>query len=218
MTKANRLDSLLTALQSLDWADYSQARQTLTALGGEAAEALGRIAAAETHPLKSTAMELLTSIEQETTYRLAGRLGQLLCPRCLTRFGAHPVELAWGISFTYYGCRVCSQSREFFEAAQVVVVLDARWTKVLSRRQERLRLNWLRRRVVFDFDWVEIKQASDEDVERFAVQVGNDTDPVRQPRYSELPCFIAATCRLSPNTLRILEHTFGVVEQKKAVK
>jgi hypothetical protein len=34
---------------------------------------------------------------------------------------------------------------------------------------------------LFDFDRVEIQQATDEEVERFAVQVGNDTDELSDP-------------------------------------
>jgi hypothetical protein len=60
---------------------------------------------------------------------------------------------------------------------------------------------------------VEIIQASDEDIERFAVQVGNDTDPLRQPRYRQLHCRIGLTCHLSENSLRVLQSVFGVVER-----
>jgi hypothetical protein len=64
---------------------------------------------------------------------------------------------------------------------------------------------------LFDFDQVEIIQASDEEVERFAVQVGNDTDLVREPRYREMICKIGPECRLSENTIRILEKMFGEI-------
>jgi hypothetical protein len=77
-----------------------------------------------------------------------------------------------------------------------------------------LRVNWLVRRALFDFDWVEIIQATDEDVERFAVQVGNDTDPVRELRYQQMKCTIGPECKLSENTLRILDKMFGEVERK----
>jgi hypothetical protein len=74
-----------------------------------------------------------------------------------------------------------------------------------------LRVNWLQRRNLFDFDEVEIEQATDEAVERLAMQVGNDTDPIRRPRYPEMHCTVATTCGLSENTLRILQRTFGDV-------
>jgi hypothetical protein len=74
-----------------------------------------------------------------------------------------------------------------------------------------LYLNWLARRNLFDFDTVTIVQASDEMVERFAVQVGNDTDPTRRPRYNHMPCRVSAKANLSENTVRILHRTFGAV-------
>ena len=74
-----------------------------------------------------------------------------------------------------------------------------------------LRVNWLEHRHLFDFDEVQIVQATDEDVERFAVQVGNDTDPTRKPRYPKMRCVILPECKLSENTMRILERMFGEV-------
>lgn len=77
-----------------------------------------------------------------------------------------------------------------------------------------MQINWLARRALFDFDWVEIVQATDEDVERFAMQVGNDTDPFRRPRYPNMHCVIGPDCNLSENTLRILHRTFGEVKRR----
>lgn len=48
--------------------------------------------------------------------------------------------------------------------------------------------------------------------ERFAVQVGNDTDPVRRPTYAQMRCLVSPECGLSENTMRILQRTFGRVE------
>jgi hypothetical protein len=67
---------------------------------------------------------------------------------------------------------------------------------------------------LFDFEQVEIIQATDEDVERFAVQVGNDTDPVRQPHYAQMQRFIAPQCQLSENSLRVLQIMFGQVDHE----
>jgi len=218
MAELEQPAALIAALQSRNWADYFTARQRLVALGGEATGSLSRIAADEAHPLRSIALELLTYIEQETTIRFAGRLAQLLCPRCLTRFGAHSVNLPWGVAFTYYGCRACSQSREFLEGVKrVVAILDTTWPERQLRQKGTLRVNWLTRHTLFDFDRVEIIQATDQDVERFAVQVGNDTDPYRKPHYSQMTCIIGPECRLSENTLRILGRMFGQVKQAAGV-
>jgi len=67
---------------------------------------------------------------------------------------------------------------------------------------------------LFDFEQVVIVTANDEDVERFAVQVGNDTDPVRRPKYAQMCCLVSPECALSENTVRIFRRTFGRVEVK----
>jgi hypothetical protein len=85
--------------------------------------------------------------------------------------------------------------------------METEWVK----QPEDWYINWLQRRELFDFSRVEIVQATDEDVERFAVQVGNDTDEWRKPRYKQIPCAVSAQCQLSENTLRILERMFGAV-------
>jgi hypothetical protein len=83
-------------------------------------------------------------------------------------------------------------------------------------QNETLRVNWFQHGRLFDFDRVEIIQASYEEVERFAVQVGNDTDPFRQPRYRQMEYTIAPECQLAENTRRILASTFGQVESEPA--
>ena len=74
-----------------------------------------------------------------------------------------------------------------------------------------LYVNWLQHRSLFDFDRVEIIQATDEEIERFVVQVGNDTDLVRQIRYPQMRCQVSPDCHLSENTLRVLRTRFGEV-------
>jgi hypothetical protein len=63
---------------------------------------------------------------------------------------------------------------------------------------------------------LEIILATDEEVEHFAVQVGNDTDPVRSRDYKQMRCTVGPDCKLSANTMRILQRTFGQVEVKAA--
>jgi hypothetical protein len=110
----------------------------------------------------------------------------------------------------YYGCRACGQSREVLNLKRgVTAVLDNAGTVEQLPQAEELKVNWLHRRSLFDFDRVEIVQATDEEVERFAVSVGNDTDETRRVRYQGMECVISPACELSLNTQRILEYTFG---------
>ena len=191
------------------WVDRFIGRQSLVKLGGDAIPQLVRIAASNTNPHQKTARWLVRSIEYDTRLRLSDRLHHLVCPDCLTFFGAHMTP----IRVTYYGCRTCGQSRHFFDCAQGVnAVLDSTWSKPHKFQVGLLRLNWLARRELFDFDRVEIVRATDEEVERFAVQVGNDTDDFRKSRYARLTCTIAPTCDLSENTRRVLDRIFGEVQ------
>jgi hypothetical protein len=58
---------------------------------------------------------------------------------------------------------------------------------------------------------VEIGQASDEAVERFCIQVGNDEDVVRRGRYRRMMCRVAASSGLRADTLNKLRSVFGTV-------
>ena len=175
------------------------------ALGGEAVPTLHDIITNKKHVLNLVAVQLLQDIAEETTSRLKHKTRGLLCSHCLVSVAAHKVN-----KVTYYGCRVCGQSREFVEA-WLVAVLDREMGLEQMRQGDILRVNWLIRRDLFDFDEVEIVQAIDEEVERFAVQVGNDTDTVRRPRYKQMRCSISSDCNLTENTRRILQHMFGQV-------
>jgi hypothetical protein len=163
------------------------------------------------HSLRPITVQLLQEITQDTT-RWVTQVSHRWCPHCLARCVAHEVALSPMNFITYYGCRICGQSEAFLDwAGPVVAILDRNITTELSEEKGALRVNWLVRRALFDFEAVEIIQATDEEVERFAVQVGNETDEVRQPRYKEMRCTVSPECKLSENTMRILKRTFGQV-------
>lgn len=211
------LNKLMTNLQNDNWEDRFAARYGLVLLGGEAVEPLLAITTTKNTFLSQTAVRLLKNIASETT---AKRIEQVkhLCPHCLIYYDTCPIPLRRQPDLIFYGCRMCHQSREFVEGIdEVVAVLDVTWHEDQLRENSSLRVNWLARRTLFDFDRVEIIQANDEDVERFAVQVGNDTDPIRKPRYREMICTIGSDCQLSENTLRILGRMFGKVEHQMGV-
>lgn len=188
------------------------------ALGGEAIPVLQQMASESSEELQVVAQHLLYDIANDTTRRIQKASKELICPNCLTYCASYDLRLDWWSSLTFYGCRTCRQSREFLKASLIAVLDSQTEAEMETKRiewQERVRVNWLRRRSLFDFSWVEIVQASDEEVERFAVQVGNDTDEWRKPRYEKMPCFVSAQCQLSQNTLRILERIFGEVRVEK---
>lgn len=180
------------------------------ALGGEAVPVVQTITRDGGNVLQAVASQLLVDIADETTARLKHQVTSLLCPRCLAHPGPYKIVIAWGRTVTYYGCRSCSQSREFL-AKPAIAVLDSGMETEQAEQDRGLRVNWLRRRKLFDFSEVQIVQATDREVEEFAVKVGNDTDKERKKHYSKMGCTVAAPGELSENTMRILKHTFGQV-------
>ncbi len=157
--------------------------------------------------------QLLQDIEQQTLNHLK-RYGDLYCLPCRANFTVQPVNipgLLQNINFSYYGCRYCGQSRQF-KAGRVIAVLDNKLYPEQILSYKVIRLNWFMLYKLFDFDELHIHQASDEEVERFAVAVGNDTDPYRQAKYKQIPCLISTQCNPSPNTWHILRQMFGRVE------
>jgi hypothetical protein len=198
--------------------DVMDGYPAVAAIGGTAVSSLQTISR-QNSLLAGVAIRIMKDIAWITERQLGNRAGRLLCPRCLAHFYAHRADLPWQFDVTYYGCRLCYQSREFIDCSKgVVAVLDAAWTGAQDLRDGLLRVNWLARRALFDFTAVEIVQATDEDVERFAVQAGNDADPLRRPLFASMRCVVSPACGLSENTLRILENTFGRVETLESAR
>jgi hypothetical protein len=61
------------------------------------------------------------------------------------------VEIIPNDTFTYYGCRLCRQTREFWDSAKgVIAVLDTNMTDEVVQQDKLVRINWLTRRALFD--------------------------------------------------------------------
>jgi hypothetical protein len=171
--------------------------------------------AVKKHPFQLVIIQLLHHIAKETQDRLGAGVKPSICPSCLRTCATQEIKLLSTDRLTYYGCRACGQSLEFLPVEKTVVaILDTQMPQKYLLREGVLYGNWLLHRQSFDFDEVYIRRASDEDVEHFAVQVGNDTDPLQQPRYAAMRCLIWPDAGLSDNSLKILQRTFGRVEIK----
>lgn len=204
----------LSHLDDPKWRARFIARHGLISLGTASLPELEQVIRnpSSTKTLRRIGIWLVRSIGWDTTQQLAHQSEQLLCRRCLTICAAHQATFIRP-AVTYYGCRTCQQSTEFFQApAGIVAILDHHWDDQHQAEAGLLRINALARQELFDFDRIEIIRATDEAVERFAVQIGNDTDPFRKGRYPKMVCRIDPDCPLSENTRRILERTFGKVE------
>ena len=212
--KSTPTAKLIDKLQDHHWLQRFVARHVLLYRGGQAIASL-QMLVQSSRSLQSVAQWLVDSICVETTARLQPTAAHRLCPDCLVHCGPHHIDKSFQVDPVYYGCRYCRRSYRLLPcSAGVVAVLDRNWSRRYEQHKAdgQVRGNVFVQQALFDFDALEIIQATDEDVERFAVQVGNEIDPNREPRPDAIPCYIASGCQLSANTWRILESTFARVE------
>lgn len=190
--------------------DLADGYTQVLSMQGEIVPTLELMSRDQEYILQKIGTQLLLDIAAITTHKLEARAPFLLCPFCLTLFQARKARLIMGETATYYGCRNCGQSRTFLEGAPIAV-LDAGRDSNIVTENNKIEINWLSQRSLFDFYAIDIRHSNDEAVERFAVQIGNDTDAWRKEQYKNMRCTIAANCQLSPNTIRILEQMLGDV-------
>jgi len=105
-----------------------------------------------------------------------------------------------------------AQHQQRLTARTVVAVLDAGWSGETDRVENGpVRVNWLARQSLFDFDRVEIVRASDKEVQQFVSQVSDDIDEWRRSGYRQMECVVGPDCQLSENSMKLLQSTFGEV-------
>jgi hypothetical protein len=162
------------------------------------------------------AQQLLQDIVSETEARLAQNKTELLCRQCLWRAEPYPLSVPGRIeslALNYYRCRFCQQNGKLDEYRQLICVLDETMSLPYTTKQGIWQVNWLVHRRMFDFEGVELIRASEVEVEKFAVQVANNTDSQQKVTYRRMACQVGPDCRLSPNTLKLLSRLFGKVSK-----
>lgn len=202
--------------QLLAWlSDLADNYRAIVALAGQAMPHLLEIKDKHNHPLQPLAIQLLKDIAHKTENHLgAYQIETLLCPHCLVRFRVYKIQLSPLEQISIYGCRACCQSKDFLELKnrKLVAVLDSNMTDSSQWADDVVRVNALQRQSACDFDGIEIWQATDEEVERFVVNYSNATGAVTAAPDKPIPCAVVSECRLSENTRRILQKTFGSVD------
>ena len=212
--KNTSIQKLIRNLQDHHWFERFISRQVLLYRGSEAIDDLSVLSYNKDTKISSIAIWLLRSIGQETTERLITKVDEeIFCLDCVVKPQAFRVMTSQAESIVYYACPKCEQSRRFCAWSDgIVAVLDRTTSKAKIEEDKLIRVNWVVHQDLFDFDWVEIIRATDEEVERFAVQVGNDTDQTRKAKYKEMVCKVSPGAQLSTNTRRILDYTFGEIQ------
>lgn len=140
-------------------------------------------------------------------------LNQFLCRSCLTRFEKKKTKLQGIGTLHLVVCRACGKaSHAMFGVQEVVAVLDEKMAEEIVHTDGIVRVNAMKRETLFDLERVEIINASDDDIHRFCIDIGNDGDLYRRKRRKKWRCVVTSTCQPSLNTRHILEDTFRRVE------
>ena len=198
------------------------AAAVLGALSGkkEAMEAVGHLASEGDVRAVSSLVSVLSHREMDekaaarkTLARAFNKVkrqaGSLLCGDHFTRFEKKKVEGSPGMH--YFACRHCGETVHAVLGHEIVAVLDCSMSDRFRSNRVTARVNWLQRQTLFDFDRVEIVQASIKEVERFCIEVRNDGDASRAQRYRSMRCTVARACNLPELTMRTLHRIFGEV-------
>ncbi len=148
-----------------------------------------------------------------TTSALAPRLPAMLCGMHFARFEKRAVvgRLRRPLT-TYVACRECdTAARAVMGVTRVVAALDELMAQTVEYEGLCARVNWRKLAQLFDFDAVVLRRADEYDIERFCIQVANDTDEVRKPRYARMQVYVHEDAGLSVGRLNMLRSLFGQV-------
>lgn len=160
-----------------------------------------------TGPEWETYVELYMKALKKGSRRQAEFHQELLCLEHLTRFFAFS-----GLNemYGYFACRICSSSVNSIRVPKVVAVLDPQMKVLYERTDTTLRINALSYKKLFDFDEIEIRPCSEDDIERFCILVGNDTDLFRMDRNNRVKISVSGGMVLTQESIRDLGRFFYI--------
>ncbi|MCS7305547.1 MAG: hypothetical protein NZ602_10630 [Thermoguttaceae bacterium] len=212
---------LLKMLSSTNWQERFIARHALTQIGGKAIPPLVLLVDQASPSLLREIRRIVKGILSETASRLstiAAEPDHFVCPFHPYRPGLLEIRSSRLGLVKFFACRFCAQTERFLRhQGPIVAVLDETCPRPIELKDGQLRVNWLirkdRTRWLFDFDWVEVIQAADLEVQRFCMDIEADPDPVRRSRYKTMLCRVWASVELWPNTWNRLRAVFGRVER-----
>ena len=130
-----------------------------------------------------------------------------ICLSHLTRL----VKQTHSTGIVYAGCRTCGSTIFGIDTTSLILVLDKSYRSTLSREGSNCRVNWFRIMRMIDFDRVEIGDCSDDDIQSFCVEMGNETDPFRLGQFLRSTCALLPSASLSQSTLNLLKQRFRTV-------
>ena len=191
-------------MQSDDYVRRFIARQQCVQVGGEMVPLLNRVSA-------DLALLLITQISTSTTKKLSK--GRHLCPECCSVVQQRTASFS-GHAFKYWGCRICHNSRQIakFKGA-LIGTIDPTSSVTLATDSINYFWNYSRTEFIGDLDRFEVCGGSDEDVERFLIDLSDEQDEERLRMYRKAPLILKIS-GVSDNTIRMGKEFFKRVKRE----
>jgi len=203
--RLSRVESILDALDSLDdksdWLERFIVRRDAILMGGTK---LLRFVASMEGRGRYVTSDIRQAICHET---LRCRRGKHICLDCFCL-----VERYESPDESYWSCRKCGGSHRMIRVkGPLIAVLQQSHLRSWLGETKPCRVNWSAVGRLFDFDRVEIYEATDVHVERFVVQIRNEADELQRKRIKRAKCCINGAT-LNENSIRQLKRVFRSVQ------
>jgi HEAT repeat protein len=135
-----------------------------------------------------------------------------LCSNCFTRFEPKYHQLSITYKIKCYVCMTCGKAGGMlFDVNEIIAVLNENMNENFIQVNGIIRMNWLKNRIMFDMDRIEIVSASDQDVKELVGIIKSDPDELRAKNRKKILCSIKENVSLEPETLEMLRSAVGIV-------
>lgn len=135
-----------------------------------------------------------------------------LCSTCFTRFEPKYHQLSITNKIKCYVCMSCGKAGGMlFDVNEIIAVLNKEMEENFIQLQGVIRVNWLKNRIMFDMDRIEISSVSDQDVIELVEVIKSDSDEIRAKNRKKILCSIKENVSLEPATLEMLRSAVGIV-------
>lgn len=135
-----------------------------------------------------------------------------LCLHHFTRFTKYThqdIKVGLFKNLPYYGCRICGRTiHALTDIHEVVAVLDLNMHSPAMLEDGVFEVNYIKHNDLFDFDKVEIVNASDSIFDSFTKKLALNSNQFLLKKCNEIECVIHNNCGLSPGNIEIAESIF----------
>jgi hypothetical protein len=163
------------------------------------------------------AAQALEQISNRNTDQFQDIWKECVCQEHFTRFIYWKCSISSTTSVAFFACRLCKIAEPSYrKISQVIAVLDMSASQPITvQRGNLLYVPWSLERGIFDFDAVEIRQATSAQIETFLLKFDEDEDPARpwkQKRGSKIQCRVLSNCPVTAADRARLHRHFEVMD------